>query len=397
MIALVVGADDRTGALESAGACADHGAGPVRVVSMIEAASGAGAARIEASGGAIETGVVVVDLATRHLDGAGAAARAGALEEVSKGVSSAHKIDSTLRGNWADEVVARHRVAGRRILLVPSLPAVGRICAGGIVYEHGRPVGDGPAGGDARTPVRSSRPADHLRAAGARDVVELAGADQVAAWLAAGGRASLAVCDAATENDLAVVAATWAARRDVVLAGTAAAIGAAAGALLRGRRGTAPLRPSMTAPALVVAGSLHPVARRQTAHLQASGAVAVELGRPLDAAIAALRAGQPALLTSSAPPVLPVGAVAAHRTALALASAAEQIGRAVDVGMLVVIGGDTAAAVLGPGPVLVGGTVAPGTPWGHHAGGGGPLLITRAGGFGDVTALAALVWGRLER
>ena len=157
MIQLSVGADDRTGALEAAGACADAGSGPVLVVAALPAAGG---------------GVVVVDLATRHLDGRGAAGRAAALEAASGGAVSAHKIDSTLRGNWAEEVVARHRVAGRRILVVPSLPASGRTCVGGVVFDHGRPVGDGPAGGDARTPVRSSRPADHLRLAGAHDVVE---------------------------------------------------------------------------------------------------------------------------------------------------------------------------------------------------------------------------------
>jgi uncharacterized protein YgbK (DUF1537 family) len=58
---------------------------------------------------------------------------------------------------------------------------------------------------------------------------------------------------------------------------------------------------------------------------------------------------------------------------------------------LLVIGGDTAAAVLGDEPRLVGGTVAPGMPWSLDADGGGPLVITKAGGFGDPDALARLL------
>jgi len=61
---------------------------------------------------------------------------------------------------------------------------------------------------------------------------------------------------------------------------------------------------------------------------------------------------------------------------------------------LVIIGGDTAAAVLGDGPRLVGGMVAPGMPWSHDADGGGPLVVTKAGGFGGVDALARLFAGK---
>ena len=61
------------------------------------------------------------------------------------------------------------------------------------------------------------------------------------------------------------------------------------------------------------------------------------------------------------------------------------------------VGGDTAAAVLGPEPLLVGGTLAPGTPWARPLDGAGPLVVTRAGSFGTRSSLAELVWGRLER
>ena len=48
-----------------------------------------------------------------------------------------------------------------------------------------------------------------------------------------------------------------------------------------------------------------------------------------------------------------------------------------------IVGGDTAAAVLGDGVHVAGGTVAPGIPWARRADGTGPLVVTKAGGFGD--------------
>ena len=64
---------------------------------------------------------------------------------------------------------------------------------------------------------------------------------------------------------------------------------------------------------------------------------------------------------------------------------------------LLIVGGDTAAEVLGEAAMTVGGTVAPGMAWcrvlvdGHPT---GPLVITKPGGFGGVDALVALVAGR---
>jgi len=57
---------------------------------------------------------------------------------------------------------------------------------------------------------------------------------------------------------------------------------------------------------------------------------------------------------------------------------------------VVVVGGDTAAAVLGDGPRLVGGSVLPGLPWSRDGHGGGPMVVTKAGSFGDVDTLVRL-------
>ena len=61
----------------------------------------------------------------------------------------------------------------------------------------------------------------------------------------------------------------------------------------------------------------------------------------------------------------------------------------------VVIGGDTAAMVLGAAPVRVLGSVAPGTAWVVSPRYPIPV-VTRAGGFGDERALADLLWGTLR-
>ena len=147
MTAFVVAADDRTGALETAGACADLGCDSVVAPHGIDIAR--------------ERGCVVVDLASRHLSPLEAGARAAVIS-----AGAAHKIDSTLRGNWAHELVARQRASRRAVLVVPAFPAAGRTCVDGVVLVGGVPVAEGQAASDVRGPVRSSRPVDHLRDAG---------------------------------------------------------------------------------------------------------------------------------------------------------------------------------------------------------------------------------------
>lgn len=369
---LLVAADDRTGALETAGMCAAAGAGAVLVTTELVDAG--------------RTATMVVDLGTRHLSAAAAGERAAAMEGLAS-ERAAHKIDSTLRGNWAAELVARHRVSGRRVLVVPAFPLVGRTCVDGVVLEHGVPVANGSTAGDVRSAVRSSRPADHLRAAGAVEVDVLATLHDAQHWLDGSG-AGFAVCDATSWDDLVAVGRATAGAGHVLLAGTAATIAASVLATAE----PSPCAVTLSAPVLVVCGSVHPMARAQVDALMAAGVEWASVDGDGQRVVAALRRGQPGMLSTT----MPAGAVAHHEaegTADRLAARGLAMVKDAGVQTLIIIGGDTAAAVLGSHPVRVGGTVAAGMPWCRRVDddGDGPLVVTRAGGFGTPTSLVELL------
>jgi uncharacterized protein YgbK (DUF1537 family) len=292
---VIVGADDRTGALEVAGSCAaDDGAVEVTVWPTRPVAAG------------------VVDLDTRDLDPASAARRAVAL------APAAWKLDSRLRGNWPAELRALAAVSGRAVWVVAALPSMGRVCVDGLVRSSTEVFG---------------RPSDVL-----------------------GGAA--VVWDAATEADLVDVGARWRAlpeRERPVLAGTSAALAAALAPA------AAPRPTRLPAPIVVACGSLHPSARAELGVLPPSVVVV---------------ATDPELVVEPA------------HAAWALAERVRGLG---PIGTLVVVGGATAAAILGDGPLLVGGLLAPGVPWARRPHGTGPVIVTRSGGFHGPAALAPLL------
>jgi uncharacterized protein YgbK (DUF1537 family) len=360
---LLVAADDRTGAIETAAALADRGAGPVPVIVWPYRLPEHGSAAVE-----------VVDLETRHASPEEAAERAVAVERPGP---AAHKIDSTLRGNWSVELPARHRASGRPVLLVPALPELARTCVNGIVLDHGRPVHEGPT--DPRSRVHTSRPADLLT--DADDVVELTDRGAVASWLAAPH--GIGIADAASDDDIAAIVAAWREAPDVLLAGTSSVIGAVAGEPVSGVD-----PPVIDGPVLVVCGSVHPMARAQIGALEQRGVVATSIVDEL--AVGTLRRDGRLVLATE----IPFGDVdtpLAIAAATTLARGVRDILDTAEVGALVLLGGDTTAAVLGDADVAVHGTIAPGTAWSTVEGVPMPV-ITRAGGFGSDHALVDLLW-----
>lgn len=312
-----VAADDRTGALETAAELA-RVAAPVTVT--------VGAADCEG----------VLDLGTR----------AGAVEAAVTAVSAlaaaawmAHKIDSTLRGHWAAELRMRHAVSGRRVVLVPAWPAMGRTCLDGVVHVHGEPFAS----------VHAALPEAAL----------LPGATALDDWLH--GEGAFAAVDV-PDDDAMQAAARVLVGHDVLLAGPAGAIGALFAA--RFGDGARAVAPELDAPVLVVCGSATALSREQ---------------------ISRLRVARPDVHVLLAPPADgDLSSAVAHR----LGAEARQ--RMRDVATMVIIGGDTAAAVLGDAPRRVHGTVAPGLPWSLDEHDGGPVVVTKAGGFGDPDTLVRL-------
>jgi uncharacterized protein YgbK (DUF1537 family) len=324
-------ADDRTGALDAAGEMA-RWLGPMLVASHPQRAT-------------------VVDLGSRVLTApeAAAAVRAASADAP----VHLHKIDSMLRGNWCAELIARGGATTRRVLMVPAWPAMHRTC------RHGMVVADGTAVG---------RPAAQFAARGGSvSQVDLSSLD---GWV--GGVDPVAVCDATDEGELAGIARWWVDHcEDVVLAGPAGVLAAAA-AEWRGGREPLPVAgpPRLPAPVVVVCASVHPTARAQ---------------------VDAVRRARPNVTVVASP--LPADGPPAENPQVDPSFVERWFDRAdaERAGTLVLIGGDTAAAVMGPGRWTCSGTIGPGVAVARRVDGTGPVYVTKAGAFGDESTLVRVI------
>jgi hypothetical protein len=355
LLRLLVTADDRSGAMEAAARCADAGLRPV-VTSWDGDPPVDGTFDCE-----------VVDLRSRHVSGDEAAARArttlgrGAAHRV-------HKMDSTLRGNWIDELGALQ--GADRLLVVPAYPSAGRTCEGGLVRVHGVPVGQTEFGRDQRSVVATSRPAELL------DAAELSGPDSLAAWLDS-GTVRAGVADACTDAEVAELVALAAERRELLIAGTALVVGEVARSLVRGVAGADATHRSRISlppgPVLVVCGSRHPTSVRQAESVVGLPGVTVFLAPAEE---------QPD------PEVVALGlAVRAHDHLAATGTS-----------IVVLLGGDTADAFLGERVGRVLGSLDTGMALGETAVDGRTItIVTKPGGFGHDRTVYDLLSTRNDR
>ncbi|BDG60186.1 hypothetical protein caldi_12760 [Caldinitratiruptor microaerophilus] len=294
------------------------------------------------------------------------------------------KIDSTLRGNPGPELdaLAQDRLA----LVCPAVPAQGRTVRSGVLHVHGRPVAETEFARDIRTPVRTSRVAEVF---GPAAEVSLAAVRAGEAALRAAVRAAGArrvVVDAEMPEDLATIARV-ALDLGAVPCGAAGLGAAIAAELARRLRAVDRL--------VAVVGSAHPLARAQAGSLAAwLGCPVTEVGPGTDGALEEAAAAG-AAGTGSAVLIAPERTADPAAVESALGRAAAAFVQAGPPGLLVVVGGETARAVLGAlgatGVRLVGEAL-PGLPLGRLAGGPweGLPVVTKAGGFGDPGTLAAL-------
>ena len=238
------------------------------------------------------------------------------------------------------------------------------------MLDDGVPVHEGPAGHDVRAPISTSRPADLLRAAGALDVVGCHDLTDLVDWLEVPG--GIAVADAATDNDLAAIANRWVGVDGVLLAGTSAAIGSAGARLFDSEERNE--RPTVHGPVLVVCGSAHPRAIEQVERAAEHGAQVLRDGYEL--AVDAVADGEPDRARAAGTGRADVGGCGRHGDRPRWRGRCRRSPPTHQLGAIVVIGGDTADAVLGPERLDVGGLVVDGTPWSLRPGRDRPLIVT---------------------
>jgi D-threonate/D-erythronate kinase len=358
--------------------------------------------------------VVVLSTETRDLDGKDAArVVSAAVARHTSGQLGAgarwiyKKIDSALRGNPRQELLATLATTGEnRVLVAPAFPAEGRTTVGGRQVVHGVPVAETPFGEDSAASdlvamfANGDRPRVRL--------LDLAAIRDQASNLTAileAEPAGIIVADAETDDDLYLLARATSASSLRMLCGTAGFARALAGTLSPlSASSLVPIPRGGGLPVLVVAGSQHDATRRQIDALAAAGMPLVRPTRdiidgtePSDGIIAAVMAhlasGQSTVLTTAGLAASPLGGRAvAERLAQVVAS--PRVGQA--LGGLVLTGGDVAAAVLAAletSAFWLGGEIAPGQPWGVLEGGSLPGLpvATKAGSFGGDDALLACI------
>ena len=346
----LITADDRTGALETGGACAALGL----KTRLVRAPTG-------------DDDCAVMDLDCRHCAPAEARRRVAAAHGRAAHFRG-HKMDSGLRGNWAHEAAALVE-SGHRLGILASFPDAGRRCDNGTVFIHDVPVAESAFGRDPRNRLLSSRPADYLVAAGC------------ASALANG---ELVVLDANTNDELSAAAARC---RDEqrMLVGTTGGIGAYVATQYGAPTATLTRRRALPRPALVVCGSLHPLSRAQIDALHCSSTTL----DAADQALAALASGADAVL-ATATRATAISDAEADATAADLASATWRILAASGARTLIVLGGDTAAAILGERELRILGNVDVGVPLAKseseqlH-------IVTKGGGIGTPATLRDLL------
>lgn len=340
-----------------------------------------------------DPGVTAIDLGSRLLDEAAAAARTRRAAHLCAGSQLLFKtVDSTLRGHVGAEVRAAWEGSRRRaVVIAPAFPAEGRVTVDGVQYVRGVPVHESAY---ARDPVHPVRCADLTTLFPEAAPV---GVDEAAALPGLIGDGRLIVCSARQDGDLDRIVAAVPRLDDVLWVGSpglAAALArrcATTGGATTGGAGAAPPPPARRP--LVAVGSVSPATRRQLAVLRGRDEVrGVTVGGDAAAAAEALRSLTAPVLTLQTPDVRHAP-VAARALARSLAAAVRILTEQGLVDALVVTGGETAVTVLEaldvtgldltdePEP-----GVARGTPFGRPS---LPVLV-KAGGFGDDDLLVRL-------
>jgi uncharacterized protein YgbK (DUF1537 family) len=254
------------------------------------------------------------------------------------------KVDSAARGPLAAELLAAHRsLATRAILLAPAFPAAGRTVQNGILRVQD------PVGAASEIPLADLFPL-YSRA----EIAMISAPSDLASALDRGK--TIFICDSQTQADLEAIAVAAQQLPSLLYAGSAGLAHALA-SLIQMKLPVAFIPP--VSRTLLIAGSPHPVTKRQLENLERTQSDSVH--------------------------VLEIHSTfrATARIRSAFRSFAPQA--------LILTGGDTALLAvhaLEAHSFLLQGEIAPGMPWGLVQGGvaHGCLVVTKSGGFGAPTA-----------
>lgn len=210
------------------------------------------------------------------------------------------KVDSTLRGNVAEEIQETDRAYDSELVIfMPALPGLGRTTEGGVHKLNGVRIGETELAKDPRKPVLLDEPAKILKSVYDEPVGSLL-LEQIHAGAVRFDGARLWACDAATDRDMrAVIAAARKTGKRVLWVGTAAM----ADNLLSDEH--------PTLPAMAVICSVSDVARRQIRYAESKGLTVLQVDVPallcggdpaqyVERALRVLRDGKDLALVSSA-------------------------------------------------------------------------------------------------
>lgn len=178
------------------------------------------------------------------------------------------KVDSTLRGNVAEEIAALDAVYQSEIIVfAPAFPDLGRTTVQGVHQLHGVRISETEIGCDPKNPVLEDRLEQILRAAFEEDVRQY-GLSEIRGSLHL-GEARICCFDSETNDDMqAVVRTAMASGKRVLWVGSAAI----ADMLLRTLR--------RVRPAFAICGSVSDVTRRQIHTAQQAGTHLVSVPVP---------------------------------------------------------------------------------------------------------------------
>jgi uncharacterized protein YgbK (DUF1537 family) len=393
MSRILIIADDLSGAADCASAFAKAGMDAVVVIDR-DLAPDATAQ------------VIAIDADSRRMPSAEAARihRALYARYAAAGQLLYKKIDSTLRGNFAEELAAIATVAGLAIV-APAFPQAGRTTRDGRQYLNGVPLeqsevwrAEGIAG-VAHIPGMLERQGLRTASIGLAELRrDSAGLAMRLASLARQGVQAV-VCDIETDDELRMLASAWAQLPMpcfwVGSAGLAEHLAAAAQATASAS--PAPARLEVTGAILTVVGSLSSVSREQAERLQAAtritriavpagllrqGPMHAQWSQQQQALDAALAGGRDLLLTIGIEE--PVDMSEGVRLCQALAALMAPL--ASRLGAIVATGGETARAILSAmayQSLRLAGEIEAGVPLAIAAGPRPLPVITKAGAFGN--------------